>query len=170
MASISMEGDDSQLVDSILRDMNSSGSSPAQNMGSMGPMGQMGQMPPPSNSGIYDQNTLNMIQMNQQQASPMTHQIDPQLYAPIQQQAPRQKVEVAYNNSAVNWNLLWKRIKYPLIVFIICMIVFNPDLYNILARTIPSIFTAPTKMRLYLRTFILSAMVALLYGIVIMFV
>ena len=161
MASIGMEGDDSQLVDSILRDMNSS--SVPQNMNTM-------QQPP--SQGVYDQNTLNMIQMNQQQASPMTHHIDPQLYAPMQptQQAPRQKIEVAYNTSAVNWNILWKRIKYPLIVFIICMIVFNPDLYNILARTIPSVFTAPTRMRLYLRTFILSAVVALLYGIVIIFV
>lgn len=161
MASISMDGDDSQLVDSILREMNTGASQQAAPM-----------MVPPPQQQVYDQNTLNMIQMNQQQMSPMTHHIDPQLYnsAPSHMEAPRKKVEVAYQQSAINWNILWKRIKYPLIVFIICMIVFNPDLYNILARTIPSIFTAPTKMRLYLRTFILSAMVAVLYGVVIIFV
>jgi hypothetical protein len=167
MASLSMEGDDTQLVDSILREMNASSSPQASQMAM--------QMPP--QQPVYDQNTLNMIQMNQQNSNAMTHHMDPQLYGAMPmnpmmggQETPRKKVEVAYTDSAVNWNVLWRRIKYPLIVFIICMIVFNPDLYNILARTIPSVFTAPTRARLYLRTSILSLMVALLYGITIIFV
>jgi hypothetical protein len=162
MASLSMDGDDSQLVESILREMNGSN------------MGSIPQAQPQVQSGpMYDQNTLNMIQMNQQQASPMTHQIDPQLYGgnSTGQTEQRKQVDVSYqNNSAINWGLLWQRIKYPFIVFVLCMVVFNPSLYKFLVRISPSIFVAPDLSKQYIRTTILSLVVSILYGIVLLFV
>jgi hypothetical protein len=158
-----MDGDDSQLVESILREMNAS------NMGSI-PQAQ----PQVQSAPMYDQNTLNMIQMNQQQSSPMTHQIDPQLYSSggnsNNQTEQRKQVDVSYQNSAINWGLLWQRMKYPFIVFVLCMIVFNPTLYKYLVRMAPSIFVAPDLSKQYIRTTILSLVVSILYGIVLLFV
>lgn len=169
MSSISMDGDDSQLVESILREMNSSNSS-----GMGGAMG--GGLPQPQmqvqSAPMYDQNTLNMIHMNQQQASPLTHQIDPQLYGstPSSNKDQRNTVDVSYQNSAVNWGLLWQRVKYPFIVFLLCMVVFNPTLYKYLVRLAPSIFVAPDLSKQYIRTTILSLVVSVLYGLTLLFV
>lgn len=167
MSSLSMEGDNSQLVESILREMNASNGGGSSSNMNIPPASTMQTAP------VYDQNTLNMIHMNQQQASPLTHQIDPQLYSSGSQMGhdmQRKQVDVAYSESAVNWGLLWSRVKYPFIVFVLCMLVFNPTLYKYLVRLAPSIFVAPEISKQYIRTTLLSIVVSLLYGITLLFV
>lgn len=134
---MNMDGDDAQLVDSILREYGSAPQPPVTDLRTS--------INVPSN---FD----NTVDMNIQ-STPITTQPS--------QQNTHNKVEVAYKQNSSTWNNL----KLPLLVFIICFIVFNPYLYHYLLKLLPGVFAANTAMRMQLRVLILSLVVAILYSL-----
>jgi hypothetical protein len=131
---MNMDGDDAQLVDSILREYGS----------------QPQQLPPPMNTTMPSM------------PPSMGFDTDPNIGStPVQQNIP-----VSYNQS----NLLWQNLKLPLVVLVICYLVFNPFIYYYLLKLAPAIFGANTAVKMQLRVFILSLIVALLFSLVVKYV
>jgi hypothetical protein len=82
-----------------------------------------------------------------------------------QQQNTQKTVDVAYKESAKT-NELWKSIRLPVLVFLVCFIVFNPYLYHYLLKLAPSVFAATSASRMQVRIIILSLMSSLLFTLI----
>jgi hypothetical protein len=146
---MNMDGDDAQLVDSILREY---GSQPSQQQ--QVPM--MNSIPPASLMSGFDTAPPSM--------NPMEIQSTP-IVTP-QQQHQQQNIVVGYKQP----NQFWKNFKMPILVLSICYIVFNPFIYYYLLKLAPTIFAANTSLKMQLRVFILSLIVAVLFSITLKYV
>lgn len=134
---MNMDGDDAQLVDSILREYGSSPQQPVTDL---------------RTSINVPSNFTNAIDMNIETT-------------PIQNTQSKQKnnkIDVAYMTQNSTWDML----KLPLIVLVICFIVFNPFVYYYLLKLLPSVFAANTAMKMQIRVLILSLLVAILFSLV----
>jgi hypothetical protein len=134
---MNMDGDDAQLVDSILREY---GSTPQQPVSDL------------RTSINVPTNFDNSIDMNIQ-ATPIN--------TSNTQSNNQNKVDVLLKQP----NSMWNNFRLPILVFLICFIVFNPYLYHYLLKFIPSIFAANTAMKMQLRVIILSLVVAILFSL-----
>jgi len=132
-----MDGDDAQLVDSILREYGSAPQPPVTDL---------------RTSINVPSNFTNTVDMNIEST-------------PIQNTQPKQKnnkIDVAYAPK----NTLWDKLKLPLIVFVTCFLIFNPYLYYYLLKLLPSVFAANTAVKMQVRVLILSLFVAVLFSLV----
>jgi len=130
---MNMDGDDAQLVDSILREYGSAPQPPVTDL---------------RTSINVPTNFDNNIDMNIQAT-------------PINTQNTQNKVDVSFKQPSSMWN----NFKLPVLVLVICYVVFNPYLYHYLLKFLPSIFAANTAMKMQLRVVILSLVVAILFSI-----
>jgi len=139
---MNMDGDDAQLVDSILREYGSTQQPPVTDL---------------RTSINVPSNFTNKIDMNIE-STPINNQQT--------QQNKNTKIDVAY----IPKKNLWDMLKLPLIVFVICFIVFNPYLYYYLLKLLPSVFAANTALKMQVRVLILSLIVAVIFSIVIKYI
>ena len=133
-----MDGDDAQLVDSILREYGSS------------------QQPPVSDlrtSINVPSNFTNTVENMNIEATPINN---------TQNKQQNNKIDVAYAPKKSLWDML----KLPLIVFVICYLVFNPFVYYYLLKLLPSVFAANTALKMQIRVLILSLFVAVIFSLV----
>jgi hypothetical protein len=135
---MNMDGDDAQLVDSILREYGSAPQPPVTDL---------------RTSINVPSNFTNTLDMNIE-ATPI-----------VQTQSTQQKnnkIDVAY----VPKNSIWDMLKLPLIVFVVCYLVFNPFVYYYLLKLLPSVFAANTAMKMQIRVLILSLLVAVIFSLI----
>jgi hypothetical protein len=135
---MNMDGDDAQLVDSILREYGSS------------------QQPPVSDlrtSINVPSNFTNTVENMNIEATPINN---------TQNKQQNNKIDVAYAPKKSLWDML----KLPLIVFVICYLVFNPFVYYYLLKLLPSVFAANTALKMQIRVLILSLFVAVIFSLV----
>jgi hypothetical protein len=133
---MNMDGDDAQLVDSILREYGSAPQPPVTDL---------------RTSINVPSNFTNSVDMNIE-STPLNNT----------QQQKNTKIDVAY----VPKNNLWNTLKLPLIVFVTCFLVFNPYLYYYLLKILPSVFAANTAIKMQVRVLILSLLVAVIFSLV----
>jgi hypothetical protein len=134
---MNMDGDDAQLVDSILREYGSAPQPPVTDL---------------RTSINVPSNFTNTVDMNIE-STPISNS---------QSQQKNNKIDVAYTQK----NNLWDTLKLPLIVFVICFLVFNPYLYYYLLKLLPSVFAANTAIKMQVRVLILSLLVAVIFSLV----
>jgi hypothetical protein len=134
---MNMDGDDAQLVDSILREYGSAPQPPVTDL---------------RTSINVPTNFDNNIDMNIQATPINTQNI---------QNNTQNKVDVSFKQPSSMWN----NFKLPILVLVICFVVFNPYLYHYLLKFLPSIFAANTAMKMQLRVVILSLVVAILFSL-----
>ncbi len=132
-----MDGDDAQLVDSILREYGSAPQPPVTDL---------------RTSINVPSNFTNTVDMNIE-STPISNS---------QSQQKNNKIDVAYTQK----NNLWDTLKLPLIVFVICFLVFNPYLYYYLLKLLPSVFAANTAIKMQVRVLILALLVAVIFSLV----
>ena len=150
---MNMDGDDAQLVDSVLREYSSQLQQP--------------QMQQPSLGG-FDPSPLTMQQAYDMNINSTPLSLQPPVHIPqqhSQQQNTQKTVDVAYKESSKT-NELWKSIRLPVLVFLVCFIVFNPYLYHYLLKLAPSVFAATSAYRMQVRIIILSLMSSLLFTLI----
>lgn len=133
---MNMDGDDAQLVDSILREYGSAPQPPVTDL---------------RTSINVPSNFTNNVDMNIEST-------------PIHNSQSKQnnKIDVAY----VPKNNIWDTLKLPFIVFVTCFLVFNPYLYYYLLKLLPSVFAANTALKMQIRVLILSLLVAVIFSLV----
>jgi hypothetical protein len=134
---MNMDGDDAQLVDSILREYGSAPQPPVTDL---------------RTSINVPSNFTNTVDMNIE-STPISNS---------QSQQKNNKIDVAYTQK----NNLWDTLKLPLIVFVICFLVFNPYLYYYLLKLLPSVFAANTAIKMQVRVLILALLVAVIFSLV----
>ncbi len=134
---MNMDGDDAQLVDSILREYGSAPQPPVTDL---------------RTSINVPSNFTNTVDMNIE-STPISNS---------QSQQKNNKIDVAYSQK----NNLWDTLKLPLIVFVTCFLVFNPYLYYYLLKLLPSVFAANTAIKMQVRVLILSLLVAVIFSLV----
>jgi hypothetical protein len=134
---MNMDGDDAQLVDSILREYGSAPQPPVTDL---------------RTSINVPSNFTNTVDMNIE-STPLNN---------TQSQQKNNKIDVAYAPK----NNLWNTLKLPLIVFVTCFLVFNPYLYYYLLKLLPSVFAANTAIKMQVRVLILSLLVAVIFSLV----
>lgn len=148
---MNMDGDDAQIVDSVLREYTSQLQQP--------------QMPQHSLGG-FDHSPLTMQQSYDMNINSTPVSLQPPVHIPQQQQQHQQKtVEVAYKEQSKT-SELWKTLRLPVLVFLVCFIVFNPYLYHYLLKLAPSVFAATSASRMQVRIIILSLLASLLFTLV----
>ena len=134
---MNMDGDDAQLVDSILREYGSAPQPPVTDL---------------RTSINVPSNFTNTVDMNIE-STPISNS---------QSQQKNNKIDVAYTQK----NNLWDTLKLPLIVFVICFLVFSPYLYYYLLKLLPSVFAANTAIKMQVRVLILALLVAVIFSLV----
>jgi uncharacterized membrane protein len=134
---MNMDGDDAQLVDSILREYGSAPQAPVTDL---------------RTSINVPSNFTNTLDMNIE-STPINNS---------QTQQKNNKIDVAYAPK----KSIWDMVKLPLIVFVICYLVFNPFVYYYLLKLLPSVFAANTAIKMQIRVLILSLLVAVIFSLI----
>jgi hypothetical protein len=149
---MNMDGDDAQIVDSVLREYTSQLQQPQMQQHSL---------------GGFDPSPLTMQQSYDMNINSTPVSLQPPVHIPQQQQQQHQQktVEVSYKEQSKTSDL-WKTVRLPVLVFLVCFIVFNPYLYHYLLKLAPSVFAATSASRMQVRIVILSLLASLLFTLV----
>ena len=147
---VNMQGDDSEMVDDILKELNGEDTNNQPTNNNQMPPVQNQQMPP-----------MHPPQMNM---AHMPNNVDLQYQGPPEMNmAPEVDVEYDSNDSKINKVLL--QLKKPLIVIALAFIVFNPYTNNLLVKYFPTVFniSSGTMASRQVRVVCLSLILGLLF-------
>tara|TARA_B100000963_G_scaffold271266_1_gene239452 strand:- start:12265 stop:12747 length:483 start_codon:yes stop_codon:yes gene_type:complete len=147
---VNMQGDDSEMVDDILKELNGEDTNNQPTNNNQMPPVQNQQMPP-----------MHPPQMNM---AHMPNNVDLQYQGPPEMNMPPE-VDVEYDSNDSKINKVLLQLKKPLIVIALAFIVFNPYTNNLLVKYFPTVFniSSGTMASRQVRVVCLSLILGLLF-------
>jgi len=147
---VNMQGDDSEMVDDILKELNGEDTNNQSTNNNQMPPVQNQQMPP-----------MHPPQMDMSQ---MPNNVELQYQGPPEMNMPPE-VDVEYDSNDSKINKVLIQLKKPLIVIALAFIVFNPYTNNLLVKYFPTVFniSSGTMASRQVRVVCLSLILGLLF-------